>query len=670
IDDVAKNNSKTVTATSAGLITTLDDEIGPVAVLPLDSAGTAVNYATAPVSITLPTTDARGLDRDSISDAGAYEYMVPPNNPPIIVQAIENQTYESGFSGDLIDISQVFTDVDSDSLTLSVVVTNESVVTAVLTSPFNLTITEIGSGETTISVTADDGNEGVVTDTFTVIVNAPVDPTVFIGQTSYPSVTAALTAAVDSDVILVRGIHTESITVNKSVTIRGVDPNVDIIQAAAASGTASDRVVNIIRPNASTILNVTIENLGIKNGNTTANGGGINVDKATGLVLLKNLRVLDNNTTTNGGALNVLGSNLDIIDCTIQNNTSTLDGGAIVVAPSNSVGIDNNVRILSSLIDSNTGRNGGGLYINGNNSFGNDHLIDVYVENTTISNNIANSASGGSGGGAIWSKGSTWTGDNTTGNASLTLVHATLYNNTHSGATKNGIRFTSAPTGSLTNFQLYNSVVVTGDDVSEKALNLTNSNTTDVVNSILGGLEGASSFLSIIDDAAKNNSKSVTATVAGLITTLDDEIGPVAVLPLDSAGTAVNYATAPVSITLPTTDARGVNRDAAPDAGAYEIGIFVNDRVFIDEVGYPNITSALTAAVDGDVILVTGIHTESITIDKSVTLRGVDPNVDIIQAAESSGTASDRVVNVVRPDDNPVLTVTIENLGIRNGNAT
>ncbi|MGD1960906.1 MAG: choice-of-anchor Q domain-containing protein [Fulvivirga sp.] len=956
IDDVAKNNSKTVTATSAGLITTLDDGIGPVAVLPLDSAGTAVDYATAPVSITLPTTDARGVDRGATPDAGAYEIAEISNVVPTLVNPVDDLLLDVGFAAEDLDMTNTFSDVDNDSLRLSVEVADESIVTAAFTSPFNLRINELGLGETTITVTADDGNDGIATSTMNVSVNTSAsDDKVFIGNTGYPDITSALTAAVDGDVILVMGVHTEPITINKSVTLRGEDPTVDIIQAAETSGTASDRVVNILQPDDNAVLTVTIENLGIQNGNSTENGGGINADKVTGLLTLRNLIIANNATTKNGGGVNMAGSNADVIDCTLQNNTSTLDGGGVVVAPSNGAGIDNDVRILSSLIDSNMGRNGGGLYINGNNNFGNDHLIDVYIENTTLSNNAATSGSGGSGGGAIWSKGSTWTSDNTTGNASLTLVHTTLYNNTHSGAAKNGIRFTSAPAGSLTNFQLYNSIVVTGDDVGEKALNFTNSNTTDVVNSILGGLEGASSFLTIIDDAAKNNSKGRTATFAGLTSPLNSDFGPVAVLPLDSAGTAVDFCTAAVGVTLPTTDARGIDRDATPDAGAYEIAeipnivpvianpledllivpgfvsqevdmtdvfsdpdddlltlsavvanesivtaaftdpvtlnitevgtgqttitvtandgnggivtdvfevnvgtnalpvvadafsdltlksgfiiedvdmtntfsdadndslsfsvqvtdesvvtaaftspsnlrvtevglgettitvtaddgnggsvtdafevvvnansapvvvnpvsdlmldpgfaaedvdmtntftdadndplilsaevadesvvtaaftspfnlritevgsgettitvtaddgndgitastinIIINtstsdDRVFIGEVGYPSISTALLAAVDGDVILVIGVHNESITVDKSVTLRGEDPTIDIIQAAESPGTASDRVVNVVRPDDNPVLNVTIENLGIQNGNTT
>ena len=119
---------------------------------------------------------------------------------------------------------------------------------------------------------------------------------------------------------------------------------------------------------------------------------------------------------------------------------------------------------------------------------------------------------GGAGGGAIWCKVAQLVGGAAgLGNINLKLVHATLYNNLHASPVKNGLRF-SGTAGVTTNFSAYNSIIVTADDVSLKAVNFTNANLTNMVNCILGGLEGAATANSIVDDATKNNLKGKNAT--------------------------------------------------------------------------------------------------------------------------------------------------------------
>jgi hypothetical protein len=396
----------------------------------------------------------------------------------------------------------------------------------------------------------------------------------------YATITDAITASTNpADVILITGVHTETITINKSITLRGTDPSSDIIQAAgtASSDGTGTNVINVIRDEDTDVLNVTIENLGVRNGNadSNTNGGGINVDKVTGLLTLKNLIVENNHTSKNGGAMSFAGSNVDILECTIRNNTSSLDGGAIIAAPNNAAEINSVINIKQSLINTNTGRNGGGIYVNGNNQFGNNYTIDLNIENSTISNNSATSASGGAGGGAIWTKVAVWTtnagGDGSSGNINLSLVHATVYNNTHAASVKTGLRFTGTA-GITTNFSAYNSIIVSADDVSQKVINFTNSNTTDVVNCILGGLEGAGPFLSIIDDTNKNNLKGRTATQSGLTGTLSDEGGNTQVIAIADASAAIDFCSASTGITLPTIDQRGAIRTGALDAGAFELG--------------------------------------------------------------------------------------------------
>jgi len=401
--------------------------------------------------------------------------------------------------------------------------------------------------------------------------------TVNIGATSYPTITDAITAAVDGDVILVSGTFTEPITIDKSITLRGTNPATDIIQAAvapAATG-AGTRVISIGAATAAA-LNVTVENLTIRYGNFNANGGGVNVDKVTGLVTLNNLIIINNFTTTNGGAIGIAGSNVNITNCSLQNNTSSLDGGAIIAAPNNASAISNVVNINQSLLNANTGRNGGGIYINGNNGFGNNYKITVNVENSTISNNTANNTSTASalaGGGAICSNSQPWTTNTAIGNVTLNLIHATLYGNLSPTAVRAGIQFNSAK---VTNFSAYNSIIVGNDDLTvtgPKAINFTNTNIINVVNCIFGGTTLPPTIVSDPVPNTNNNQAGKSAAHAGITGTLSSEGGSTQVFKLDtSANTSVDYCTAATGITIPTIDQRGYTRSGIYDAGAYELG--------------------------------------------------------------------------------------------------
>ncbi len=431
--------------------------------------------------------------------------------------------------------------------------------------------------------------------------------TVSIGGTSYNTIQEAIDAALDNDVIDVAGVHTESIDISKSITLRGTDPTTDIIQLAdqPLNDGAGSSVVNIVRSNVNDDLTILVENLGIRHGNapSSQNGGGLNIDKITGLLTLKNLIIENNFTAKNGGGLSIVGSNVNVVNCTIRNNSSTLDGGGIITTPNNAAGVNNTVNIEQSLLDSNTGRNGGGVFINGNKDFGDQYTIDFNVVNSTISNNTTTSGSSGAGGGAIWCKVAQLVGGTTgVGNINLKFVHTTMYNNLHASAVKNGISF-SGPSGVTTNFSLYNSILVTADVVSQKAINFNNSNTTNVVNCILGGLEGASPFLDIIDNTTNNNLKGKTATFAGIATALSSEGGSTQVLALGSSANAVDHCTAATGITLPTVDQRGYNRDATPDAGAFEFGGTLGFFGFKDSLPfsvYPNPASQFIH-IDADV---------------------------------------------------------------------
>ena len=398
----------------------------------------------------------------------------------------------------------------------------------------------------------------------------------------YATIADALAASMNtSDVILISGAVTESVTINKGITLRGTDPNIDIIQAATSANTASTRVITVDEGN----YVVNIENLGIRYGNapSTDNGGGIFADKVTGELNLINLKIENNNTARNGGGLGLDGTNANIIGCTIKNNSSSLEGGGAIFSPNNGAGMDSTINIEQSLIDLNTGRNGGGMFINGNPAASMTQSINLNIENSTISNNNA-FASGASsnGGGAILSR-----SVNSPGNVNLKLVHTTFYNNTHAaGNLKSGIQFI-APNGTGTNFSAYNSIIVAADVVDVKAVNFANSTTVAVVNCILGGLNVVPA---LVNDANNNNETGRTATFAGLTGTLTDEGGNTQVLAISESSTADDYCTATTGVSIPTIDQRGFTREGTNDAGAYEVSgvLGTNDLSANTFILYPN----------------------------------------------------------------------------------
>lgn len=420
--------------------------------------------------------------------------------------------------------------------------------------------------------------------TFAQTVNIESDP---YGGNPYATITDAVAAANDGDVILISGIHTGLVSVNKSITLRGEDPTTDILQAAETpsnDGTGT-RVLSLARLE-SDVLNITIENLGIRHGNAGAsvNGGGIDSDKITGLLTLRNLIIENNYTARNGGGVSLAGSNVEMISCIIRNNSAALDGGGVLAAPNNASGVNSNIKIKQSLISNNVGRNGGGFYINGNNGFGNNFTINVDIENTTVANNSTFSVVSGNGGGAIFAASALWTGDGATSNITLKLVHTTFNNNFHASANKAGLQFAGV---GLTNFSAYNSIIVNTNEIATKALNFANTNTTNVVNCILGGLNAPPA---LIDEEGKNNLKGRTATQSGISTTLSDEGGNTLVLALAAETTGVDFCTADTGIEIPTVDQRGYGRTEIQDAGAYEFsGTLSNNNNSLAQIKlYPN----------------------------------------------------------------------------------
>ena len=118
-------------------------------------------------TITVSVTDGSS---ESISDSFVLTIREAENNPPELLAPIEDKELLAGFEKDTIDISGIFSDPDSDMLSYSVTNSDNSVLTAEIGSN-QLIITEVGTGSSLISLTAQDGKGGSSTDEFMIIVS-------------------------------------------------------------------------------------------------------------------------------------------------------------------------------------------------------------------------------------------------------------------------------------------------------------------------------------------------------------------------------------------------------------------------------------------------------------------------------------------------------------------
>ncbi len=100
--------------------------------------------------------------------------VVAANGSPTVANPIADQSVLEGDTVDL-DVSTVFEDPDGDTLTLSAESGDPTKATVTL-SGTTLTVRGVESGLTAVTVTADDGNGGTVTDEFTVAVIADTAP--------------------------------------------------------------------------------------------------------------------------------------------------------------------------------------------------------------------------------------------------------------------------------------------------------------------------------------------------------------------------------------------------------------------------------------------------------------------------------------------------------------
>jgi CSLREA domain-containing protein len=304
------------------------------------------------------------------------------------------------------------------------------------------------------------------------------------------AITEANVLAGDDIITLPAGIYTNTLVgednsnrsgdldINSNITINGAGSGTTFIQAAAAPGTASERVLQFLFPNITVVLN----DVTIRNGREAVSlGGGVNVENFNQAVTFNN--------------------------CVIRDNFSGFGGGGIALSGTRTASVAlNNTIVTDNTVSGNNDRapspgGGGGILLNYGGT--------LTATNSTISNNtVTLSGSSSSLGGGIGSILGTVTLTNSTiiGNKATATAGAGTYGG--------GISLLSGTVNIINSNIVKNVAWNAGGGVynQEGTLNITNS----TVGENNAGFGGGISFIAVNIAAMTtvNNSAIVNNTAA------------------------------------------------------------------------------------------------------------------------------------------------------------
>ena len=159
----------------------------------------------------------------SVTDTTAEreQPQAPPNQAPTVSSAISDATIVNESGTREFSLSGVFSDADSDALTITAGSSNDAVATVSVAADYStLTVTAKSRGTATVTVTADDGKGSTVEDAFTITVKAaPVvasaigDMSLEVGDTRDVSLSAVFSDA-DGDALNFTAAATDLDVVN------------------------------------------------------------------------------------------------------------------------------------------------------------------------------------------------------------------------------------------------------------------------------------------------------------------------------------------------------------------------------------------------------------------------------------------------------------------------
>lgn len=486
------------------------------------------------------------------------------------------------------------------------------------------------------------------------------------------TITYAIGQAESGDTIeIADGVYTEFFEIDKSLTLNGESETGTIIQAHEEPEQAESRVITIDGDYAVEIANLTIRH-GVADGTFPDNqGGGVYKNEAT--LTMNNVTVGENTATFHGGGLENDGGSITLVSVTFSDNEAGDSGGGMhnVVTDSATLtnvtfvgneaeegggglfNVDSGPLLTNVVFSGNAAGFGGGMYnLNSSNGF-------PELANVTFSENVANSFGGG--GMNNW-------------NSSAILTNVTFGENT---STQDGGGISNGSGSSVT---LVNTIVW-GNTADGDGNEITNdgSSSIELFYSLYGNGEG---------DIAEGGGFTAENSLTNDPLFVDAESGN---LRLAVGSPAIDAGDPEIDLGIFPTDENGdpIDLDGSPrvfgdliDIGAYETQSvnpgegtrYVNGTTgsdsgnnCIDEANpCATISYALGLATPGEAIeIADGEYTESLDINKSLTLHGESETGTIIQAHENPGETTSRVVTIEGD-----LKVDISKVTIRHGVST
>ena len=306
---------------------------------------------------------------------------------------------------------------------------------------------------------------------------------------------------------------TGDLDVTKDVTIVGAGQNLTIINANGI-----DRVFEV-RADA----NFTVEDLTIAGGSTSGGNDGAGVEaRNAGSLIATRVIFTGNASGREGGAIHAIDDPVSLTDVALVGNSAATSGGGL-----RAEGVTTLTRVT---VSGNSAVDGAGIHQFGSSS-------DFTLVNVTVSGNVASGEGGG-----IWT------------NRTMSVTNSTIaFNVANDGA---GLYIH----GSNGNLSLRNSILASNTQFDSQPHNVSTNN--DGILTSLG-------FNISSDGTAALSGPSDQSNTDPLINpTLSLNGGTTETHALQSGSPAINGGT---TVGAPTTDQRGVTRDAIPDIGSYEI---------------------------------------------------------------------------------------------------
>lgn len=129
---------------------------------------TLIEAGVGTATITVTATDAEGS-----SASAQFTLNIGANSSPTVANAISDQSLDAGFGAATVELANVFSDADGDNLSLAASSSDQSIVTVSI-SGTTLTITEVSSGTTNVTVSASDPSQASILTTFKVEVKETI----------------------------------------------------------------------------------------------------------------------------------------------------------------------------------------------------------------------------------------------------------------------------------------------------------------------------------------------------------------------------------------------------------------------------------------------------------------------------------------------------------------